>query len=185
MYRNCFWKMLLLVAAVFSIMSLVSCSSDDDDKAPKKETLKSLKAGFRISLSTDVIKYFDVTAVITDESTGESKTEAITKTSAETSRFTATKVPQTYKMVLKFARKADTPEFITSQQLVISCKGIYDYSGTNGSFRTNVLCTSYGETYRLEKLENAPVEQIIKIINNSQYTYTLTETDVTFDKIWD
>ena len=70
MYRNCFWKMLLLVAAVFSIMSLVSCSSDDDDKAPKKETLKSLKAGFRISLSTDVIKYFDVTAVITDESTG-------------------------------------------------------------------------------------------------------------------
>ena len=176
------FKVLPIVALVFTAFAFVACSSDDDnDVPPQKETLKSLEAGFRASLSSNLFAYFNVEATITNKTTGESRTEVIKSSTAETSRFTATTLPQSYTLQYLFTKKADAPATVSFKEIVVSCKGIYSYTGSKGSFITNRLYNASGLTYRLEGIEDVPIDDVLEVLNGGTFEYSLSEKDVLFE----
>lgn len=165
------------------VFTFVACSGDDEEDVPTKETLKSLEAGFKVAVSSELLKNFDVEVQLVNKTTGEKKTETLTGATAETSRFATTKLPQTFGLTYKFSKKADTPEKISSsRKITVNCHGIYSYWGTNGSFTINHLVSKInGTTFTLEGLTDAPADELLKTLNAvGEFSYTIDESEVTF-----
>ena len=177
-------KFLPLVAMALVAFTFVACGgSNDEEDIPKKETLKTLEAGFKAAVSSELLKYFDVEVQLVNKTTGEKKTEILKEATAETSRFSTNKLPQTFGLTYKFSKKGDAPEkFSSSRTIQVYCRGIYSYWGTNGSFSINhIVSDPNGTKLTLEGVVDAPVDELLETLNAvGEFTYTIEEGEVTF-----